>query len=118
MRSSRHQKRCQKPNFGGEYAAPGQRARPRTAQWIPLIFPLPGLRPTSPLAEANTPGEQLQGRGLLDDAIKTGIDVVEADMAEFDLTPGLIRKTSFQTRLTAGFFKSETTILITRLVPK
>lgn len=71
------------------------------------------------IAEAITPpGEQMQARRLLNDAIKAGIDVVEAGMAEFDLTPGLIRRTSFQTRLTAGLFKSETTILITRLAPE
>ena len=64
------------------------------------------------------PGEQMQAYRLVDDAIGVGIDVVEAGMAEFDLTPGLIRRTSFQTRLTAGLFKSETTILITRLAPK
>ena len=71
------------------------------------------------IANAVTPpGEQMQARRLVDDAIRAGIDVVEAGVAEFDLTPGLIRRTSFQTRLTAGLFKRETTILITRLAPE
>jgi hypothetical protein len=71
------------------------------------------------IADAVTPaGEQIQTRRLVDDAITAGIDVVEGGIAEFDLTPGLIRRTSFQTRLTAGLFKSETSILITRLAPE
>ena len=41
------------------------------------------------IAGALTPaGEQMRARWFVDDAIGAGINVVEAGMTEFDLTPG------------------------------
>lgn len=65
-----------------------------------------------------SPAEESEVRRLVEEAIAAGIDVVEVGFAEFDLTPGLIRKTMFQARLIAGSFRSETTIVITRLAPE